>query len=131
VDPVDGQHRPVAAVAEPAGLLGHGGGDLDPRRLPDRADQDASSYGRRPQRGGGRAGRQQGAEDEHAGHDPVAATVAKAGRDARPQARRRQAERHGDPDHRHGEPGPEHDPGGGGRRQRHPIHVRVGVGRPT
>jgi hypothetical protein len=48
-----------------------------------------------------------------------------------PEARQGQAASHRDPGHRQGEPGPEDDPGRGRHRQRHPVHVRVGIHGPA
>jgi hypothetical protein len=135
----------MAAEAQALGLLGDGGGDrdpaslLDPARVPDPffvlaldrvldpADQDAVPDRRRPYRGGGGARRQQGDEDEHADHGG-GALVPEAGRAARSQAGHGQGGGHDHPGRRRGEPGPEEDPGGGGRGQRHPVHVGVRVG---
>jgi hypothetical protein len=132
VDPGDREHDPLAAEAEPLGLLGHRGGNLDPTRLPDPArvvdpaEQDGVTDRRRPHRGGGGARRQQGGEDERAGQGG-GAPVPEAGR-AGPQAGHGQGGGHDHPGRRRREPGPQEHPGGGGRRQRDPVHVGVRVG---
>jgi len=114
-------------VAGAAGLLGHGRGDLDPRRLPGPAEEDAAADRRGPHRSRGRPRGQQGAEHEHADDGAAGALVPEAGRAAHAQAGHRQAAGRGDPGRRAREPGAEEDPGRGGRRQRHAVRVGVGV----
>jgi hypothetical protein len=127
VDVIDGEHDPLAAVAEAAWFLCDGSGDLDSCRSPDPAEKDAASDRRRSYRGGRRAGGQQGAEHQHADHGAAAALVSKARDSARSQAGHRQAEGCDGPGCRDGEPRSEQHSGRGGRRQHHSVHVRVCV----
>jgi hypothetical protein len=127
-DAIDGQDDPPAAMAGAAGLLGHGRGDLDAPRLAGPADEDTLPDRGRPHRRRGRSGGQQGPEDEHADDRVAAGVVPDAGRAGRRQARHDETAGRGDPRGRSREPGTENDPGRGGRRQRHPVRVGVGVG---
>jgi hypothetical protein len=127
VDLVDGEHDPLAAVADAAWFLRDGSGDLDPGRVPGPADKDAASDGRRPYRRSGSAGGQQGGEHEHPNNGTVAALVSESRDAARSQTGHRQAEGRDQPGCSHGEPGAEEHPGRGDRRQGHAVNVRVGV----
>ena len=126
-DPGHGQHHPGAAVAGAAGLLGHGGGDLDARRLPGPADEDAAADRRRPHRRRGRSRGQQGAQHQRTDGGAAGALLPETERAARAQAGHRQAAGDGDPGRRTRAPGTEEDPGRGGRGQRHAVRVGVDV----
>jgi hypothetical protein len=128
LDPGHGQHDPGAAVPGAPGLLGHGRGDLDPRRLSGPADEDAAADRRGPHRRRGRSRGQQGAEHEHADDGAAPGLLPGVERAAPAQAGRGQAAGRGDPDRRAREPGTEEDPGRGGRCQGHAVRVGVGVG---